>query len=101
MSSTGADVSQEPGLRASQDKNTYEFDSNIRITNKEFSGGGSKKASRPLIPPYFKSFIKKENPASLADNLKIVTMKKILVDKYNVDFAKDNKLRAKTPEQKR
>ena len=42
-----------------------------------------------MIPAYFKNFIKKQDPGSLAENLKIVTMKKILVDKYNVDFAKD------------
>jgi|TARA_B110000285_G_C14951164_1_gene526858 hypothetical protein len=28
-------------------------------------------------------------------------MKKILVDKYNVDFARDEEMRAKTPQQKR
>ena len=76
----------------------FEYDSNIRITNNEFAGQSKARSSKPVIPPYFKNFIKKESPARLVDNMRIVTMKKILVDKYNVNFAKDSYLRTKTPD---
>jgi hypothetical protein len=48
---------------------------------------------KPLIPAYFKSIIKKETPM----DLKIVTMKKILVDKLQVDLAADFRNHNKTP----
>jgi hypothetical protein len=94
-------TAQEMVANKSLDKSKgFEYDANIRITNTEFAGHKGK-SSKPAIPAYFKSFIKKETPARLVDNMRLVTMKRILVDKYNVDFARANYMRTKTPEQKR
>lgn len=85
--------SHQPTLQhhSQEDNNAFIIDSKIRITSAEIfeDRGKNKKKTKPLIPAHFKSIIKKDAPTRLVDNLKIVTMKKILVDKLQLDLAGD------------
>ena len=78
------------------------LDSKIRITSSDIPSEKSKrvtkKPQKPLIPEYFKSIIKKDPPVRLVDNLRILTMKKILVDKLNINLAADYIRHNRTPQ---
>jgi len=64
-----------------EDSKAFILDQKIRITQPEAffepRDHSKSKKVKPLIPAHFKSIIKKDTPM----DLKIVTMKKILVDK--------------------